>query len=114
MLVLTRKPQETIRIGDDICITVVSVEGGVVKIGIEAPPHVPVHRGEVYQRILEENRIAARSAAGQSARRRARLEQHEKARETWPRRLIQAEVETTNRRALHEFAARASDLRRLE
>jgi len=64
MLVLTRKSQETIRIGDDICITVVSVEGGVVKIGIEAPPHVPVHRGEVYQRILEENRIAARSLPG--------------------------------------------------
>jgi carbon storage regulator len=64
MLVLTRKPQETIRIGDDICVTVVSIEGGVVKIGIEAPPRVPVHRGEVYQRILEENRIAARSAPG--------------------------------------------------
>jgi len=64
MLVLTRKLQETIRIGDDICVTVVSVEGGVVKIGIEAPPSVPVHRGEVYQRILEENRMAARSAPG--------------------------------------------------
>ena len=64
MLVLTRKPKETIRIGDDICITVASIEGGVVKIGIEAPPHVPVHRGEVYQRILEENRNAARSLPG--------------------------------------------------
>jgi carbon storage regulator len=64
MLVLTRKPKETIRIGDEICITVASIEGGVVKIGIEAPPHVPVHRGEVYQRILEENRIAARSLPG--------------------------------------------------
>ncbi len=64
MLVLTRKSQETIRIGDEICITVVSIEGGVVRIGIEAPPHVPVHRGEVYQRILEENRIAARSLPG--------------------------------------------------
>jgi carbon storage regulator len=64
MLVLTRKPKETIRIGDDICITVASIEGGVVKIGIEAPPQVPVHRGEVYQRILEENRSAARSLPG--------------------------------------------------
>jgi carbon storage regulator len=64
MLVLTRKPQETIRIGDNICLTVVSVESGVVKIGIEAPPSIPVHRGEVYQRILEENRMAARSAPG--------------------------------------------------
>ena len=64
MLVLTRKPQETIRIGDDICITVVSTEGGVVKIGIEAPVHIPVHRGEVYQRILEENQLAARTQPG--------------------------------------------------
>jgi carbon storage regulator len=64
MLVLTRKPQETIRIGDEICITIVSIEGGVAKIGIEAPTHVPVHRGEVYQRILEENRLAAHSQPG--------------------------------------------------
>jgi carbon storage regulator len=64
MLVLTRKPHETVRIGDDICVTVVSVEGGVVKLGIEAPPRIPVHRGEVYQRILEENQNAARSAPG--------------------------------------------------
>jgi len=64
MLVLTRKPQETIRIGDEITIRVISVEGGVAKIGIEAPACIPVHRGEVYQRILEENRIAARSLPG--------------------------------------------------
>ena len=64
MLVLTRKPQETIRIGDEITITVISVEGGVARIGIEAPPQIPVHRSEVYQRILEENQVAARSLPG--------------------------------------------------
>jgi carbon storage regulator len=60
MLVLSRKPNETIRIGDDICIRVVSIEGGSVKLGIEAPSRISVHRGEVYERIQEENRMAAR------------------------------------------------------
>jgi carbon storage regulator len=60
MLVLSRKANETIRIGDNICIRVVSVEGGCVKLGIDAPLQVSVHRGEVYERIQEENRLAAR------------------------------------------------------
>ncbi len=64
MLVLSRKPHETIRIGNDIVITVISIEGGVVKLGIVAPQPVPVHRGEVYDRILEENRLAAQSRPG--------------------------------------------------
>ena len=64
MLVLSRKPHETIRIGNDICITVISIEGSVVKLGIAAPQPVPVHRGEVYERILEENRLAAQSRPG--------------------------------------------------
>ena len=64
MLVLSRKPSETVRVGNDICITVISIEGGVVKLGITAPQPVPVHRGEVYERIQEENRLAAQSRAG--------------------------------------------------
>ena len=48
MLVLTRKRDESIFIGDDIRITVVDVRGDQVKIGIDAPRHVPVHREEVY------------------------------------------------------------------
>ena len=59
MLVLRRKPNETIRIGDDVCITIISVEGGVVKLGVEAPHRVSVHRGEIFQRIQMENRMAA-------------------------------------------------------
>ena len=59
MLVLRRKPNETIRIGDDVCITVISVEGGIVKLGVEAPHRVTVHRGEIYERIQVENRMAA-------------------------------------------------------
>ncbi len=54
MLILTRKNGETIRIGDDIEVTVLAVTGNQVRIGIDAPQEVPVHREEVYQRILEE------------------------------------------------------------
>ena len=59
MLVLRRKPNETIRIGDDVCVTIISVEGGIVKLGIDAPHRVTVHRGEIYDRIQAENRMAA-------------------------------------------------------
>ena len=51
MLVLTRKEGEAIAIGDDITITVVSVKGGQVKLGINAPRDVAVHREEVWQRL---------------------------------------------------------------
>ncbi|VVN10933.1 carbon storage regulator CsrA [Pseudomonas fluorescens] len=54
MLILTRKPGETIRINDDISITVLSVSGQQVKLGIEAPADVAVHRQEIYQRIQDE------------------------------------------------------------
>ncbi len=59
MLVLTRKAGESIRIGRDITITIVEGDGGSVKIGIDAPKHITVHREEVYQRILKENKRAA-------------------------------------------------------
>ena len=54
MLVLTRRPGENIRIGPDIVITVLKVAPGQVKIGIEAPPDVVVHREEIYKRIQED------------------------------------------------------------
>ena len=60
MLVLTRKLGEGIIIGDDITITVVEMKGGNVRIGIEAPRNMKVHRQEVYDRIVQENREAAR------------------------------------------------------
>jgi carbon storage regulator len=59
MLVLTRKLGEGIVIGDDITITVVELKGGNVRIGIEAPRSKKVHRQEVYDRIVQENRDAA-------------------------------------------------------
>jgi carbon storage regulator len=62
MLILTRKLGESIRIGDSICLTVVEVDGKTVKLGIEAPREIGIHREEVYHRLLEENRQAASGA----------------------------------------------------
>lgn len=62
MLVLTRKPGEAIHIGDGIVITIVDVDAKTCRIGIQAPPSVPVYREEVYKRIQEENRRAAATA----------------------------------------------------
>ena len=56
MLLLTRKLGENIRIGDDVKITIVEVKGNHVKLGIDAPPSVKVHREEIYERIQAENR----------------------------------------------------------
>ena len=60
MLVLSRQRDETIMIGDDVEITIVDIRGDKVRLGINAPPHIPVHRKEVYEAIQRENRAAAR------------------------------------------------------
>lgn len=59
MLILTRKIGESIRINENICITVVDVDGKNIKIGIEAPKSISIHREEVFLRIKEENQKAA-------------------------------------------------------
>jgi carbon storage regulator len=59
MLVLTRKIGETIRIGENITLTIIESDGHNIKLGIEAPRTVTVHREEVWQKITEENRNAA-------------------------------------------------------
>lgn len=58
MLILTRRLGETIRIGPDIVVTVLGVNGQQVRLGIEAPKEVAVHREEVYARILHERKTA--------------------------------------------------------
>lgn len=58
MLVLGRKKDETIIINDDIEITVTSIEGDMVRLGINAPKQVTIHRKEVYLEIQEENKQA--------------------------------------------------------
>lgn len=62
MLVLSRKKDEVIVIGDDIEITVVDVRGDQVKIGVSAPRSVSIHRKEVYEAIRLENEAAAQSS----------------------------------------------------
>lgn len=59
MLVLTRRPGESITIGDDIIVTVISASGGQVRLGITAPRSVQVLREEIYKAMREENREAA-------------------------------------------------------
>ncbi len=61
MLILTRKLGESITIGDNIKVSVLAIHGRQVRIGIEAPANVIVHREEIYVRIQEENKKAARS-----------------------------------------------------
>ncbi len=59
MLVLSRQRDQTIMIGDDVEITVVDIRGDKVRLGINAPTEIPVHRKEVYEAIKRENRAAA-------------------------------------------------------
>lgn len=59
MLVLSRKKNESIIIGDDIEIVIVDIKGDQVKIGVKAPKSVTVHRAEVYEEIQMENKKAA-------------------------------------------------------
>ena len=58
MLVLSRKKNESIVINDDIVVTIVEIRGDKVRLGIEAPRDVPVHRREVLDAILREQKLA--------------------------------------------------------
>lgn len=55
MLILTRKVGESLRIGDDVSVVVLGVKGNQVRIGVDAPKSVLVHREEIYNRIQDEN-----------------------------------------------------------
>jgi carbon storage regulator len=61
MLVLTRKLKESIMIGDDIEISVLTIEGDQVKLGINAPKNVDIHRKEIYLSIQQENSSATQT-----------------------------------------------------
>ncbi len=62
MLVLTRKIGESIRINNNISITIMEVDGRSVKIAIDAPRSIPIHREEIFQRIQDENKSAAQQS----------------------------------------------------
>lgn len=55
MLILTRRTGESLMVGDDVSVTVLSVKGTQVRVGITAPREVPVHREEIFRRIEAEN-----------------------------------------------------------
>ena len=66
MLILSRKVGELITIGDQIVISVLEVKGSQVRLGIAAPSEVTIHRGEIYERIREENLRAGSVALSQA------------------------------------------------
>jgi carbon storage regulator len=55
MLILTRKLGEKINIGDEITVTLLEIKGAQVKLGIDAPKRIGIHRNEIYEKIREEN-----------------------------------------------------------
>ncbi len=65
MLILTRRVGETVMIGDDVTLTVLGVKGNQVRVGVNAPKEVPVHREEIYERIRHESE--SRSTAAERA-----------------------------------------------
>lgn len=62
MLILTRRPGESLHLGDEIKITVLGVQGKQIKIGLEVPGDMPVYREEVYLRVKEHNRLATQAS----------------------------------------------------
>jgi len=63
MLILTRRPGESVKIGDEVTVTVLGLKHGQLRLGFTAPPHIIVHREEVYERIQAER--AANTATTQ-------------------------------------------------
>ena len=59
MLILTRKTGESILIGDDVEVTITSIDQNKVRVGIKSPSHVPIYREELYRKIQRENQAAA-------------------------------------------------------
>jgi carbon storage regulator len=68
MLILTRRIGETLRIGDDVSVTVMGIHGHQIRIGIQAPKSVPVHREEVFQRIAAEQRTTSTTPVPMASR----------------------------------------------
>ncbi len=59
MLVLTRKSEEAIKLGDDITITILEIKGNQVRLGVKAPPSLRIYRKELYEKIKKENILSS-------------------------------------------------------
>jgi carbon storage regulator len=68
MLILTRRVGETLMIGDEVTVTVLGVKGNQVRIGVNAPKHVAVHREEIYERIQREQEQNGGNVAAENGR----------------------------------------------
>jgi carbon storage regulator len=68
MLVLSRHRDESIMIGDDVVVTIVDIRGDKVRLGIDAPQDIPVHRREVYEAIQRENQRASQLKSSDTRR----------------------------------------------
>ncbi|MDQ7073875.1 MAG: carbon storage regulator CsrA [Gammaproteobacteria bacterium] len=68
MLILTRRVGETLMIGDEVTVTVLGVKGNQVRIGVNAPKEVAVHREEIYERIKREQENSAKAAIENNAK----------------------------------------------
>ncbi|MBI9087707.1 MAG: carbon storage regulator CsrA [Desulfobacterium sp.] len=68
MLVLTRKPGESIRIADDIIVKIIEIGKNRIRVGIDAPPDVSVLRNEVYEQIQQENVLSSRGSVSDLAK----------------------------------------------
>ena len=73
MLVLARRANESIMIGDDIIVNVVEVRGEQVKLGFVAPRHIPVYRSEIYEEMKAANAAASQTGADAVAKAKDRL-----------------------------------------
>ncbi|MBX2807817.1 MAG: carbon storage regulator CsrA [Cellvibrionaceae bacterium] len=67
MLILTRRIGETLMVGDDVTVTVLGIKGNQVRIGVNAPKDIAVHREEIYERIQREKNSQAQAAQAQVA-----------------------------------------------